>query len=78
MVSEEIAAKKKILDSLEQCTKQAIKLSKELGVRYVPVPHTGIFISFISNQRGFFCMRNKAKVSVYQCLYFTLQGPRFQ
>ena len=33
MISEEMAAKKKILDSLEQCTKLVLKLSKELGVR---------------------------------------------
>jgi hypothetical protein len=33
MISEELAAKKRILDSLEQCTKTALKLSKELGVR---------------------------------------------
>jgi hypothetical protein len=34
MISEELAAKKRILDSLEQSTKVALKLSKELGVRY--------------------------------------------
>jgi hypothetical protein len=62
MVSEEIAAKKKILDSLEQCTKMAIKLSKELGVRY---GYLILLSVFISDRKGLLCIRNKANVSVY-------------
>ena len=34
MVNEDKKAKNKILDSLEYHTKQAIKLSKELGIRF--------------------------------------------
>ena len=41
MVNEEMKAKKKVLDSMEYHTKQALKLSKELGVRSVLLSNVG-------------------------------------